>query len=138
MFAAEPWRNGALLEGIHDRVRWSEELLDDDVHSSEHLRHEEEFAGLVERRLAILPGCGGADAGCPREGLQRAGGGGECGDSGRDEACAGGGAELQRAEGRRHCVCCGGRKVDVDGGGEGVWWWRCWGLVGCLVAAPCG
>jgi len=116
MLTAKPWRDRALLERIHNCVRRSEELLEDDIHSPEHLGHEEKFTRLVERGLSILPGCGGGNAGSPREGVERAGGGGECGGSGSDQARGGGGPELQCAKGRRHCACCGGRGVDVDDG----------------------
>jgi len=39
---------------------------------------------------------------------------------------------MQRAEGRRHFVHCGGRKVDVDGEGEACYGMEALGS-GCLV-----
>jgi len=87
MLTAEPWRDRTLLERIHDSVGRSEELLEDDVHSSEHLRHKKEFTRLVERGLSILPGCGGGEAGYPRKRLERARGGGKCCGLWDDESC---------------------------------------------------
>jgi hypothetical protein len=33
MLATEPGRERALLEGVHDSVRWAEELLEDNPHA---------------------------------------------------------------------------------------------------------
>jgi hypothetical protein len=33
MLATEPSRERALLEGVHDSVRWAEELLEDNPHA---------------------------------------------------------------------------------------------------------
>lgn len=36
-------------------VRWSEELLQNDIHAAENLRHQEVLGGFVDGRLALIP-----------------------------------------------------------------------------------
>lgn len=61
VFATETRRDGTFLEGVEDSVRWSEELLQHDVHAAENLRHEEVFAGLVQGGLGgLVPFLGGS------------------------------------------------------------------------------
>jgi hypothetical protein len=81
VLAAEAWRDGALFEWVEDcvagdpmlvgvvnadawlkvspgvcsrNVRWSEELLQHDVHAAEHLSQEEVVSGMVEDAVLLL------------------------------------------------------------------------------------
>lgn len=56
VFSTESGRNGTLFEGVHDGVRRSEELFQDDPHSSQDFGKEEQLSRLVQsaRPLAVV------------------------------------------------------------------------------------
>ena len=43
-----------LFKGIHDRIRWSEELFEYDIHASHHFGKQKVFAGSIHGRLCVL------------------------------------------------------------------------------------